>query len=253
MFQRIASYCLLLCAPVICEAQQASVSVKLRSCRTEYRTHDSATAPGFSCTLELLPPPGFHMCESTSLTGTIRVKDATGTVRLADRGAIIITPDNRALTTFTCSTRPTGAKVEIEGDLLVTVAKTRTAHSPVAMSMVGLSVHRLGEATIKVQPAPGNAAWANREGAKMRCANITMTCSAGTTIRRVERVWKGLNGELFTQPVEITPIGGNAYTMQMWDSNPTEFVRVVTVKAPQREKVRFRLNVSLGEVTPLRP
>ena len=253
VFLRVFSLCLFLGASFVCEAQQSPVTVQLRSCRTEYRTHNSATAPGFSCTLELLPPPGFSMCESTLLTGTIRIKDATGAIRLADRGPIVITPDNRALTTFTCSTRPTGSKVEIEGELLVTVAKERTAHPPVPMSMVGLSVHRMGDSTIKVQPAPGNASWSNREGTKMRCANMKMTCSSGSTIRRVERVWKGINGELYTQPVEITPIGGNTFSMQMWDTNPTEFVRVVTIKAPQREKVRFRLDVSLGEVMPLRP
>ena len=50
----------------------------------------------------------------------------------------------------------------------------------------------------------------------------------------------------------IETIGNNSFVMQVWDVNPTEFVRIVTVKAPQREKVHFRLSVKLGEVTHLK-
>ncbi len=244
--------CLLLCLSCLCEARQEGVTVKLRSCRTEYRTHNSSTTPGFSCTLELVPPPGYKMCESTSLAGIIRVKDAAGSTRLAERGAIIITPDERALTTFTCSVRPTGSKIELEGDLLVTVAKERTAHAPVALNMLGNSEHQLGSSLIKVQPSSANAARNNREGAKLRCAELKLSCSSGATIRRVERVWQGMDGPQLTQPVDIETIGNNSFVMQMWDVNPTEFVRIVTVKAPQREKVHFRLSVKLGEVTHLK-
>ncbi len=245
--------CALVSLPCLSQAQQNGVSVQLRSCRTEFRPHNRTSFPGFSCTLELIPPAGYYMCESASLTGTIRVKDATGTVRLAERGAIVISPDNRALTTFTCSTRPTGKQVELEGELLVTIAKARTAHPHIAVNMLEASEHRLGDTIVKIEPQRANAAKSNREGTKLRSSELTMTCSPGTTIRRVERVWPGENGSLLTQPVEITPIGGNAYEMQMWDTNPTEFVRIVTVKSPQREKVRFRLGVTLGEVTVLRP
>lgn len=249
-----AILCALVSLPCLCPAQQqAGVTVQLRSCRTEFRPHDSTSFPGFSCTLELVAPAGYYMCESASLTGTIRVKDAAGTTRLAERGAIVISPDNRAFTTFTCATRPTGKRVELEGDLLVTIAKARTAHPHIAISMLENSEHRLGDTTVKIAPERANAAKTNREGGKLRCAELTMTCSPGSTIRRVERVWQGENGTLLSQPVEITPIGGNAYEMQMWDTNPTEFVRIVTVKAPQREKVRFRLAVTLGDVAVLRP
>ena len=126
----------LLCCAGLLHAAQDGVTVQLRSCRSEYRTHDNSIAPGLVCTLELIPPSGTFMCESASLTGVIRVKDAVGSTRIADRRSVEIRDDNRAYTTFSISQRPTGSNIEIEGELLVTVAQSRTAHPVRAISLI---------------------------------------------------------------------------------------------------------------------
>ena len=248
MFKSALTTCLLCCAGLI-QAAQEGVTVQLRSCRTEYRTHDNSTAPGLVCTLELIPPSGTFMCESASLTGTIRVKDSTGTTRMADRRSVEIRDDNRAYTTFSISQRPTGGKIEIQGDLLVTVAESRTAHPVTAISLIEKSELNIGKnENIRLIPAAVNNTSNNREGTKIRRAELELTSPRGITIRRVERVWRGINNEEYTQPVELEQTGKSTYEIELWDANPTEYLRIVTVKNPRREKVNFRLNVSLGEV-----
>ncbi len=238
-----------LCCAGLIQAAQDGVTVQLRSCRTEYRTHDNSIAPGLICTLELIPPSGTFMCESASLTGIIRVKDAIGTTRIADRRSVEIRDNNRAYTTFSISQRPTGSNIEIEGELLVTVAQTRTAHSVRAISLIEKSELNIGkDENIRLIPAQANNASHNREGTKIRCAGLELISPKEITIRRVERVWRGMSNEEYSQPVELNQTGKSTYEIELWDANPTEYLRVVTVKKPRREKVNFRLNVSLGEV-----
>lgn len=238
-----------LCCAGLLQAAQDRVTVQLRSCRTEYRTHNNSTAPGLVCTLELIPPSGTFMCESASLTGTIRVKDTAGTTRIADKRSIEICNDNRAYTTFSISQRPTGSNIEIQGELLVTVAQSRTSHPVAAVSLVEksrLSISK--DENILLTPAPANNSSRNREGTKIRRGELELTSPQGITIRRVERVWRGMNNEEFSQPVELNQTGKSTYEIELWDANPSEYLRIVTVRKPRREKVNFRLNVSLGEV-----
>ena len=239
----------MLCCAGLIQAAQDGVAVQLRSCRTEYRTHNNSTAPGLVCTLELIPPSGTYMCESASLTGTIRVKDSTGTTRMADRRSVEIRDNNRAYTTFSISQRPTGGTIEIQGELLVTVAQSRTAHPVTAISLIEKTELNIGkDENIRLTPAPMNNTSRNREGTKIRRAELELVSPPGITIRRVERVWRGINNEEFSQPVELNPTGKSTYEIELWDANPSEYLRIVTVKKPRREKVNFRLNVSLGEV-----
>ncbi len=238
-----------LCCACLLQAAQDGVTVQLRSCRSEYRTHNNSTAPGLVCTLELIPPSGTFMCESASLTGTIRVKDATGATRLADRRSVEIRDDNRAYTTFSVSQRPTGSDIEIQGELLVTVAQSRTAHPVSPVSLIEKSEFNIGkDENIRLTPAPANNSARNREGTKIRRAELELTSPQGITIRRVERVWRGMNSEEYSQPVELNQTGKSTYEIELWDANPSEYLRIVTVRKPRREKVNFRLNVSLGEV-----
>lgn len=248
MLKSVLATIFLFCAGLL-QAAQDGVTVQLRSCRTEYRTHNNSTAPGLVCTLELIPPSGTFMCESASLTGTIRVKDAAGTTRIADKRSIEISNDNRAYTTFSISQRPSGSIIEIQGELLVTVAQSRTSHPVAAISLVEKSRLSIGkDESILLTPAPANNSSRNREGTKIRRGELELKSPQGITIRRVERVWRGMNNEEFSQPVELNQTGKSTYEIELWDANPSEYLRIVTVRTPRREKVNFRLNVSLGEV-----
>ncbi len=249
---KLALYSLLIFCGGLVSAAQPGVTVELRSCRTEYRTHARSTAPGLVCTLELIPPPGMYMCESASLTGIIRIKDSRGGVRLADRRSLDISANNRAFTTFTSPHRPTGSKIELEGELVVTVADNRIVQPSIEVNLLEAREYQLGEIKLRVNPSPANRARTNRERSKLRRAELTLTSSNGNIIRRVERIWKGENGEEFTQPVEITTVGrpsDGSVSLSLWDTDESEFLRIVTVRNPRRENVNFRLNVSLGEVT----
>lgn len=244
---------ILLCGCVcLSEAAQQGVDVQLRSCRTEYRTHSRSTAPGLVCTLELVPPTGMFMCESANLVGIIRVKDSSGLVRLADKRSVDITPDNKAYTTFTLAQRPSGSQIEIQGELTVTVATERTAHSPVKVNMLEKMELALSQGmSLLVTPSSANTRSANQEGGKLRRAELNIACPQGVTIRRVERVWMGVDGEIYTQPVEMEEIGrasSGKVKIVLWDADQTEQLRIVTVRSPRRAKANFRFNVSLGEV-----
>lgn len=247
-----ALYSLLIFCSGLVSAAQSGVTVELRSCRTEYRTHARSTAPGLVCTLELIPPPGMYMCESSSLTGVIRIKDSRGSVRMADRRSLDISADNRAFTTFTSSHRPSGSRIELDGELVVTVAENRIVHPSINVNLLEAGEYQLGEIKLRVNPSSANRARTNRERGKLRRADLTLTSSNGNIIRRVERIWKGDNGEEFTQPVEITTVGSpsnGSVSLSLWDTDESESLRIVTVRNPRRENVNFRLNVSLGEVT----
>lgn len=249
VFKNIALLMMCCCVNPGMAAPQG-VSVELRSCRTEYRTHNSSTAPGLICTLELVPPPGMQMCESASLTGVIRVKDARGSVFIADRRGVEIGSDNRALTTFTLRRRPSGNRIELQGALLVTVAAERTAHEPVPVSMTEPAELKLSDSlTIKTTPSSLNGSTRNREGGKIRRAELELSAPRGITIRRIERVWHGINGEMYTQPVELVPTGSTTYQIELWDTNPSEHLRIVTVRNPRREHVDFRMQVTLSDVS----
>lgn len=244
---------ILLMSCCMLHAQADDVAVQLRSCRTEYRTHNASTDPGLSCTLELIPPKGKHLCESMELAGIIRVKDASGMSRLAERRAIVITPQNRALSTFTLPQRPTGSAIEVQGELVVTVAEERTAHEPIAVNLQQKAELTLGADKIRIEPAARNSARANREGDKIRCAELKITSLGSNTIRRIERVWKADNGEQYTQPIEQDDMGNKMFKILLWDAHPTEQLRFVTVKNPRREQVKFRFQVELGNVTIRKP
>lgn len=247
---KLISALLVTCSAGLAVAAPQGVSVELRRCRTQYRTHNSSTTPGLTCTLELIPPPGMQMCESAQLTGVIRVKDARGAVSLAERRGIVIDNDNRAFTTFTLNRRPGGDKIELQGELVVTVATERTAHAPVQVDLTAPAELKLSDTiTIKIAPAAGNAASRNREGGKIRRAELSLTSPSGVIIRRVERVWYGINGEVHTQPVELTPTGSYSHRIELWDADPTEHLRIVTVRNPKREHVNFRMQVGLGNVS----
>lgn len=239
------------CSGLLMAAQQ-EVGVQLRSCRTEYRTHSRSTAPGLVCTLELIPPAGMYMCESANLAGIIRVKDSSGLVRMADRRSVDISPDNKAYTTFTLSQRPSGSKIEIQGELTVTVASERTAHAPVKVNMLEKSELPLSQdMNLQVTPSSSNARSSNKEGDKLRRAELHIVCPQGVSIRRVERVWMGMSGEVYTQPVEMEETERSPFNkvkIVLWDADVTEQLRIVTVRSPRRAKANFRFDVSLGEV-----
>lgn len=240
----------LTCCGASVVAAPAGVSVELRSCRTEYRTHDSSTSPGLCCTLELVPPEGMQMCESAVLSGVIRVKDARGSISLADLRGVEIDSNNRALTSFSLRRRPSGNKIELQGELVVTVATERTAHATLSVDMLVAGELKLSD-TVAVRTTPSrlNSSTRNREGGKIRRAELGLSCPEGLTIRRVERVWYGIRGEEYTQPVELESTGRNAYRIELWDANLTEHLRIVTVRNPRRERVSFRMQVTLGNVS----
>jgi len=243
---------LLLASCGLAETAQQGVGVLVRSCRTEFRTHNRANAPGFVCTLELVPPPGFYMCESAELAGQIRVKEATGSVRLADLGGVTISAANRAYTTFSLPRRPSGNKLEISGDLQVTVAAERIAYEPLPVSALEASAYQLSDSILYINPARSNSSAGNREGTKLRCAEFILRGEPIINIRRIERVWQSMTGRELTQPVELENVGDisdGVFRIQLWDANPTEQLRIVTVKSPRREKVSFRFGVQLGKVT----
>ncbi|MBE6417063.1 MAG: hypothetical protein E7033_01200 [Akkermansiaceae bacterium] len=173
----------------ICHAEQPEVSVQLASARTEYRTHDNSATPGFNLKFELTPAPGISFCDTDALTPELTVTDTNGTIHKAAIARLITTDSGKAYASFSTKKRPTGHKVSVEGTLHIRIAKGLTKHTPVKIDLIHPSDLHLGNETIKIVPAAANASAANREGERLRRAELTLQYRAELNISHIARQW----------------------------------------------------------------
>lgn len=180
---------LLIFGRCICQADQPEVSVQLASARTEYRTHDSSAAPGFNIKFELTPAPGISFCDTEALTPELTVTDANGSKHKAAIARLVTAGSGKAYASFSTKNRPTGQKFSVEGTLHINIAKGLTKHVPTKVDLIHPSDLHLGNDIIKIVPAAENANEANREGERLRRAELSLQYQAGLNIIQIARQW----------------------------------------------------------------
>ena len=182
---------------------QPEVSVQLRSCRTEYRPHDATDKPGFGVKLELIPAAGVSIFETENLPTTVTLNDETGNkIKTATAG--IFTHDGKTYAKLTFKKRPCGTKVNLVGELKLSIAKNVTVHDRVTPDLLQPSSVQIGGAAFNITPAADNAQKGNREGDRLKRAEISLSYPADVTIMKIARKWGQDDDVSFAQDVDFT-------------------------------------------------
>lgn len=169
---------------------QTDVSVEIASCRTVYRTHDATDNPGFSVKLKLTPAAGIHVTENETLPLDVHLIDSQRNKQKSHSGRLVRSEhDGHLYAAYTFKKRPTGAEVKIEGNIAITIAKDVQQETPQAINLISASEFSLRNAPFKVIPAASNANKSNREGNRLKRAEITLSYPQNINLMSIARQW----------------------------------------------------------------
>ena len=205
---------------------QGEVSVQLSSCRSEYRTHDATNKPGFGVKLELIPSAGVTVFESVSLSTTIVLCDGSGN-KTKPTTASIIEENGKTYAKLTFKNRPDGKQVKLEGSLKLPIAKHVTVHDNVKPDLLQASSVQIGGVNFEILPAAGNAANGNREGDRLKRAELQLRYPASVTITQIARQWGAESESTFAQEIDFTTT-----TSEDQSTKTTSFILVDALPCP---------------------
>ena len=205
---------------------QGEVSVQLSSCRSEYRTHDATNKPGFGVKLELLPSAGVTVFESVSLSTSIVLCDGSGN-KTKPTTASIIEENGKTYAKLTFKNRPDGKQVKLEGSLKLPIAKHVTVHDNVKPDLLQASSVQIGGVNFEILPAAGNAANGNREGDRLKRAELQLRYPASVTITQIARQWGAESESTFAQEIDFTTT-----TSEDQSTKTTSFILVDALPCP---------------------
>ena len=238
---------------------QNEVAVELSSCRSEYKTHDESEKPGFGVKLLITPSNGISLSETETLEHTLSLTDATGKKQQPSTARLVIIEEQqgKAYAEFTFKNRPTGAKVELDGSLKLTVAKDVQTHAPTQIPLITASSVVLRDATCQVIPAESNGAKGNREGDRIKRAEVTLKYPEHIEIVRIERQWAvDTDSELndYTQKIQYkTTIenGTKSTTLSLVDVIETPSLQISTCAEKKDIELPVRFTLTLSEAIKL--
>lgn len=205
---------------------QGEVSVQLSSCRSEYRTHDATNKPGFGVKLELIPSAGVTVFESVSLSTSIVLCDGSGN-KTKPTTASIIEENGKTYAKLTFKNRPDGKQVKLEGSLKLPIAKHVTVHDNVKPDLLQASSVQIGGVNFEILPAAGNAANGNREGDRLKRAELQLRYPASVTITQIARQWGAESESTFAQEIDFTTT-----TSEDQSTKTTSFILVDALPCP---------------------
>lgn len=182
---------------------QPEVSVQLCSCRTEYRPHDSTDKPGFGVKLELVSVAGVSIFETENLSSTVTLVDESGK-KAKSSTAGVFTEAGKTYVKLTFKKRPDGTKVKLEGSLKLSIAKNVTVHEHVTPDLLQPSSVQIGGITFNITPAAENANKSNREGERLKRAEIRLSYPASVTIMQIARKWGQDEDVAFAQDIDFS-------------------------------------------------
>lgn len=182
---------------------QPEVSVQLSSCRTEYRPHDSTDKPGFGVKLELVPVAGVSIFETENLTSTVTLMDESGK-KAKPSTAGVFSENGKTFVKLTFKKRPEGIKVKLEGALKLSIAKNVTVHDHVTPDLLQPSSVQIGGVSFNITPAAENANKSNREGDRLKRAEISLSYPASVTIMQIARKWGQDEDIAFAQDIDFS-------------------------------------------------
>lgn len=201
---------------------QPEVSVKLSSCRTEYRPHDATDKPGFGVKLELQPSAGISIFETENLHSSITLNDEFGK-KAKPETAGIFSESGKTFAKITFKKRPEGKKVKLEGSLKISIAKNVVVHDHVRPDLLQASTIQLGDVSFNITPAEENANKGNREGERLKRAEIKVSYPASVTIVKITRRWGEDADTAFSQDID--------FSTTVSEDNSTKTTTVILVDA----------------------
>ena len=244
----------------VLQATEPEVAVQLSSCRAEFRTHDSTNKPGFSVRLALTPAPGLSLCETESLEPTLTVVDAGGKKNKATTARLYYAQGNTSKTyaVFTLPKRPSGKKVTVEGQMKLQIAKDLVQHGAQSINLLEGGSMNLGGTAFTLTPAKANADKKNKEGARLRHAEVKLSYPAQICVMQISRCWEQepqAEGEVcedFTQEVDYSTTQSEdgatkVTTIILEDVRPCPTLQISTCAEKKTITVPFRFEVTLSE------
>ena len=254
----------LLLIGAVLQAEEADVAVQLASCRSEFRTHDSTNKPGFAVRLQLTPAPGLSLCETETLEPKLTVTDTNGKKHKATTARLHREENgsNKADAVFTIPKRPSGSKVKVEGEMRLTIARDLVQHAPQSINLLEGGKIMLGNTEFTLTPAAANATKNNREGERLRHAEVTLRYPAQISIMQISRCWEqephaeGECSEHYTQEVDYTTKSSEdgatkLTTIILADARPCPSLQISTCAEKKEITVPFHFEVTLSEAVEL--
>lgn len=245
---------------------EPEVDVQLRSFRIEMKNHEDATAPELSLLLEFTSAEGLSVCETAKLPGKIKITDVLGKSQACEPSELKQAADSTrsAQAEISLPHRPKGDKIQIEGEVEVSVATEQTTHPRQAVDLLEPRSFLLAGAVWKAEPDQGNRDPKNIDGAKLRHAEVALHYPKDVDILRIDRVWNastpdadseaaGYVQELKFQTKPSPNGNGKISTLELWDAAPAEQLQITTGKELHKVKVPIRFTLSLGEISELTP
>lgn len=254
----------LLLTGAVLSAEETDVAVQLASFRSEFRTHNYTDKPGFAVKLELTPAPGLSLCGTENLEPKMTAIDANGkklkatTARLkTDVGG-----SDKAYAVFTIPKRPNGKKVKLEGEMQLTVARDLVQHAPQSINLLEDGKMTLGTTEFTVTPAKTNAAKKNREGERLRHAEVTLSYPAQLSIMQISRCWEQEPGaedaaaDSYTQELDYSTTLSKdgttkTTTIELQDVRHCPMLQISTCAEKKNITVPFHFEVTLSEAVEL--
>ncbi|MBE6419129.1 MAG: hypothetical protein E7031_03285 [Akkermansiaceae bacterium] len=238
---------------------QPEVSVQLYSCRTEYRTHDETDKPGFGVKLELLPIAGVNISATETLSTTVTLSDESGKKHTPTTAAIL-TDAGKTFAKFTFKNRPEGKRVKLEGEIKLDIAKNVTVHNNINPNLLQAHNLHIGEASFEIIPSSANAANSNREGDRLKRAELQLRYPASVTITQIARQWAADTDTPFAQEIDFTTTisddqSTKTTTLVLLDvlPSPTLIITTCTEKSKIAVPVGFNITLSSAESINIEP
>lgn len=244
----------------VLHATEPEVAVQLSACRAEFRTHDSSNKPGFSVRLELTPAPGFSLCATETLEPKLTAVDANGKKHKATAARMLQVEgaEGKAYAIFSIPKRPSGKKVKVEGQLELQIAKDMVRHEAQNINLLEGSTINLGGTEFTLIPDKENAEKKNKEGERLRHAELKLRYPAQVSIMQISRCWEqephaeGESSEHYTQEVDYTTTCSEdgttkVTTIILEDVRPCASLQISTCAEKKNITVPFRFEVTLSE------
>ena len=234
---------------------QNEVAIELSSCRSEYKTHDESEKPGFGVKFLLTPTNGISLSETETLQHTLCLVDATGKKQTPSTARLVIRDEQqgKAFAEFTFKNRPSGARVELIGSLKLPIAKDLQTHTPVQIPLIQASALTLRDATCQIIPAETNGVKGNREGERIKRAEVTLKYPAHIEIVRIARQWfVDTDTDLsdYTQDIQYKTVVENntkSTTLVLVDVVENPSLQISTCAEKQDIQIPVQFNLSLSE------
>lgn len=232
---------------------QTEVSVQLHSCRSEFRPHDSTDKPGFGVKFELTPAADVTMIETEHLGSTITLTDDKGS-KYTPSTARLYTEDGKTYAKFTYKKRPSGSKIKLSGELDISLAKNVAKHSNIKADALAPTSVQINGSTFNITPAAANADKGNKEGERLRRAEISLQYPANITIMQIARQWGPESADAFVQEIDFSTTVSQDNTTKtttfvLVDALPAPLLEISTCTETKGIKLPVNFDVTLSGVT----